>query len=110
MGKAVHLLSLVAPESGLTVAQAEVPRGGADKTNEQKAALRLLEGLVLEGRLVTGDAMFCQRDLSQRIVQGGGHDLWTVKENQPTLLADIQAAFAPSAEGAFPPSTAANLA
>ena len=59
--KAVHLLSLLAHESGLTLAQVAVPNGGEDKTNEHKAALRLLEGLVLQGRLVTGDAIFCQR-------------------------------------------------
>jgi hypothetical protein len=110
MEKAVHLLSLVAHESGLTAAQAEVPHGGADQTNEHKAALRLLAGLVLEGRLITGDAIFCQRDLSRQVLQAGGHYLWTVKENQPTLLADIRAAFAPSAEGDFPPSAAARLA
>jgi predicted transposase YbfD/YdcC len=108
--KAVHLLSLVAHESGLTIAQAEVPQGGVDKTNEHKAALRLLEGLVLKGRLITGDAIFCQRDLSRQIVQARGHYLWVVKENQPTLLADIRAAFAPPNEGAFSPSAAANLA
>ncbi len=108
--KAVHLLSLVAHESGLTGAQAEVPQGGADKTNEHKAARRLLEGLILEGRLITGDAIFCQRDLSRQVLQGGGHYLWTVKENRPTLLADIRAAFVPSAEGDFPPSAAAHLA
>jgi hypothetical protein len=110
LNKAVHLLSLVAHESGLTIAQTEVPQGSDDKTNEHKTALRLLEGLVLEGRLITGDAMFCQRDLSQQIVDAKGHYLWFVKENQPTLLADIRAAFAPSAEGAFSPSAAANLA
>jgi hypothetical protein len=32
-----------------------------------------------------------------------------VKENQPTLLHDIKAAFAPSVEGAFSPSTTKNL-
>lgn len=110
LSKAVHLLSLVAHQSGLTMAQAEVPQGGLDKTNEHKAALRLLEGLVLEGRLITGDALFCQRDLSRKILDGGGHYLWVVKENQPTLLADIQAAFAPAADGAFSPSAAAHLA
>jgi hypothetical protein len=108
--KAVHLLSLVAHESGLTVAQTEVPQGGVDKTNEHKTALRLLKGLVLEGRLITGDAIFCQRDLSQEVLDAKGHYLWFVKENQPTLLADIRAAFAPSAEGALSPSAAANLA
>lgn len=110
LAKAVHLLSLVAHQSGLTVAQAEVPSGGLDKTNEHKAALRLLSGMVVEGRLITGDAIFCQRDLSRQIVAGDGHDLWVVKDNQPTLLADIQAAFAPETAGAFSPSAAADLA
>src|SRR5262249_60635707 len=67
--KAVHLLSLVAHESGLTLAQAAVPNGGRDKTNEHKAALRLLEGLVLQGRPVTGGAAFLQREFLQ---QGSG--------------------------------------
>jgi hypothetical protein len=110
LSKAVHLLSLVAHRSGLTVAQAEVPCGGAEKTNEHKAALRLLLGPVLEGRLITGDAIFCQRDLSRRILDGGGHYLWVVKDNQPALLADIQAALDPGAAGAFSPSAAADLA
>jgi hypothetical protein len=107
--KAVHLLSFLAHESGLTLAQTAVPNGGENKTNEHKTALRLLEGMVLEGRLVTGDAMFCQRDLSQQIINDKGHYLWFVKENQPTLLNDIKMAFAPSVEGAFSPSAAANL-
>ena len=87
-----------------------MPGGGAEKTNEHKAALRLLSGLVLEGRLVTGDAIFCQRDLSRQILDGGGHYFWVVKDNQPTLLADIQAALDPGAAGAFSPSAAADLA
>ena len=107
--KAVHLLSLLAHESGLTLAQATVPNGGEEKTNEHKAALRLLEGLALEGRLVTGDAMFCQRDFCQQVIDARGDYLVFVKENQPTLLRDIQMAFAPPAEGAFSPSTATNL-
>jgi len=101
--KAVHLLSLVAHESGLTVAQTQVPNGGENKTNEHKTALQLLQSIVLEGRLITGDAMFCQRDLSQQIVDAHGHYFWFVKENQPTLLNDIKAAFTASAEAAFSP-------
>jgi Transposase DDE domain len=107
--KAVHLLSLLAHESGLTLAQTAVPNGGENKTNEHKTALRLLEGMVLEGRLITGDAMFCQRDLSQQVIDAQGHYLWFVKANQPTLLNDIQAAFTPSVEGAFSPSTAKSV-
>ena len=104
--KAVHLLSLVGHESGLTLAQAAVPNGAEEKTNEHKTALPLLTRVGLEGRVVTGDAMFCQRDLSQQIRDARGHFLWFVKANQPTLLHDIEAAFAPSVEGAFSPAAA----
>jgi DDE family transposase len=107
--RAVHLLSLMAHESGLTLAQTAVPNGIEDKTNEHKTALRLLEGIDLKGRVVTGDALFCQRDLSRQVLDAQGHFLWFVKENQPTLLQDIEAAFAPSVEGAFSPSAAAVL-
>jgi DDE_Tnp_1-associated/Transposase DDE domain len=101
--KPVHLLSLLAHESRLTLAQTQVPNGGENKTNEHKTALQLLRGIVLEGRLITGDAMFCQRDLSQQIIDAHGHYLWFVKDNQPTLVNDIKVAFAASAEAAFSP-------
>ncbi len=107
--KAVHLLSLLTHESGLTLAQMAVPNGGEEKTNEHKAALRLLEGLVLKRRLVTGDAMFCQRDFCQQVIDARGDYLVFVKDNQPTLLNDIKMAFAPPVEGAFSPSAATNL-
>ncbi len=101
--KAVRLLSLMAHESGLTLAQTPVPDGGDDKTKEHKTALRLLEGLVLKGRVITGDAMFCQRDLSKQVIDQQGQFLGFVKENRPTLLHDIETAFASSVEGDFPP-------
>ena len=81
--KAVHLLSLLAHESGLTLAQMAVPNGGEEKTNEHKAALRLLEGLVLQGRLITGDAMFCPT----RFLSAGDRcrgRLPGVRQRQPT--------------------------
>ena len=81
--KAVHLLSVMAHESGLTLAQAgHVPNGVEDKTNEHKAALRLLEGLVLaNGRLHAGDAMFCHRDFCQQIIDAGG-DYLVLRQGQ----------------------------
>jgi predicted transposase YbfD/YdcC len=44
--------------------------------------------------VVTGDAQFCQRDLSETVVAGGGDYFWAVKENQPTLFEDIATLFA----------------
>jgi predicted transposase YbfD/YdcC len=84
-------------------AQTPVPQGGQDKTNEPKTARGLLRDIVLRGRLITGDAIFCQRDLSRQIIDAHGHYLGFVKANQPTLLNAIQTAFAASVEAAFSP-------
>jgi hypothetical protein len=89
---AVHLLSALDQRTGCVLAQARVPA----ETNEHKAALALLESMVLRGRVITGDAAFCQRDLCGQVVEGGGHYLIKVDANQPTLLADIESAFGPA--------------
>jgi predicted transposase YbfD/YdcC len=73
----------------------------APETNEAKTALTLLKSLVLEGQVVVGDAMFCQREVCQRILDSGGDFFVVVKNNQPTLRRDVELAFA-KAE-AFPP-------
>jgi hypothetical protein len=103
---AIHLLALVAHETGLPLAQRALPVG-ADKTNEHKAGLVLLEQLVLTGYVVTVDAMFTHRDFCQQVRDCGGHYLAFVKENQPTLLHDLQRTFASEATEAFSPSAAA---
>ena len=51
----------------------------------------------LAGRLVTTDALLTQREVAQQVVAGGGDYLLPVKANQPTLHADLQAAFSPLA-------------
>ena len=69
------------------------------KTNEHKAALQLLGILPLSGKVVVGDAMFCQREICQQIVDSGGHYFIVVKDNQSDLKeaisAEFQAAFSP---------------
>jgi hypothetical protein len=90
---AVHLLAALDQPTGCVLSQLRV----AAETNEHKAALELLRGMVLHGRVVTGDAIFCQRDLCQQVLDQGGHYLLRVKPgNQPTLAADIASAFEPS--------------
>ena len=57
-------------------------------------ARALLAGLDLAGWVVTGDAQYCQRDLSAAVVDAGGDYFWLVKENQPTALEAIATLFA----------------
>lgn len=85
----VHLLSVVSHRLGLTVAQAGVD----DKTNEIPVAAQVLQGLLLEGRVFTMDALLTQRALAAQIVEGGGDYVMVAKGNQPTLMADIAAVF-----------------
>jgi hypothetical protein len=54
-------------------------------TSEAKAALSLLKALVLEGKVIVGDAGYCDREICQEIVDSGGDDFVLVKDNQPTL-------------------------
>jgi hypothetical protein len=93
--RAVHLLSLLDQRTGCVLSQSRVDA----KTNEHKGALELLKTLVLKGRVITGDAMFCQREVCQEIRDRGGHYLFVVKDNQPTLkesiAAEFKAAFSP---------------
>lgn len=87
----VHLLSLLDQSLGGVLSQQAVD----PTTNEAKAALELLKTVVLQGRLVSGDAMFCQREICQQIVDSGGDYLFVVKDNQPELKAAIEAEFQP---------------
>lgn len=51
--------------------------------------------LDLQGRIVSGDAFFAQRELSALIVQAGGNYVWTMKDNQPRWREDIEQLFQP---------------
>jgi predicted transposase YbfD/YdcC len=85
-----HLLSALAHHVGVTLAQHAVD----DKTNEITAVEPLLCQLVLEGRMVTMDALLTQRHVAQTIVDKGGDYVMIVKDNQPQLRADIELVFA----------------
>lgn len=91
---AVHLLAAVDHQTGHVLQQCRV----SDKTNEHKAALELMKTFCVTGRVVVGDAMFCQRDVCREILDSGGDYVFAVKENQPGLLREIELEFtAPSA-------------
>lgn len=62
---------------------------------ELTVAPEALQQIDWQGRVLTGDALYCQQSLCTQVVEAGGDYLLLVKENQPTLLADILQLFTP---------------
>jgi predicted transposase YbfD/YdcC len=89
----VYLLGAYLPGAGVMLLQAELAAG----EGELSVAPRVVAALDLRGKVVSGDAAFTQRSLSAQIIQAHGDYVWKVKDNQPTLLADIQLLFQPPA-------------
>src|SRR5215208_4859564 len=85
-----HLLASLSHKLGLVLGQVAV----SEKSNEITAANDLIEMLVLKGLVITGDAMFTQREVAKKVIAKGGDYLISVKANQPSLLEDIRQSFA----------------
>lgn len=85
----VHLLAAYSDKLG--TALTEIPVDA--KTNEHKAALELFRIIPLDGVLVSGDAIFAQREIAENIIERKGDYLLTVKDNQPSLKQALLDAF-----------------
>ena len=86
-GNLVHLLSGLCQATGTVLAQLAV---GA-KTNEIPMLRTLLDTIGITDAVITADALHCQRETAQAIVEAGGHYILTVKANQPSLHAELKA-------------------
>jgi predicted transposase YbfD/YdcC len=87
--KALHLVTAWASENGLTLGQVACE----EKSNEITAIPELLKLLSLKGCTVTIDAMGCQTEIVEQIRDQEAHYVLAVKDNQPTLAADLQQVF-----------------
>jgi hypothetical protein len=96
-GRRVHLLAALHQQQGTVLAQRRVD----GKSNEITGFQPLLDEVDLAGRVVTADALHCQRDHARYLVAERHADyLFVAKENQPGLVAAIsqlpEQAFSPS--------------
>jgi hypothetical protein len=98
---AVHLLALFAPKVQAVVGQIRVDA----KTNEHKAALQLLGIVPVAGKIITGDAIFCQTEVTENLATREANYILHVKDNQPTLKQEIAQLLDPTAT--FSPGTVA---
>ena len=86
LGKqAIHMVNVWASANGLVLGQAKV----AEKSNEITAIPKLLQLLELAGCIVTIDAMGCQKEIAQQIIEAQADYLLAVKKNQGRLYEDV---------------------
>ena len=80
-GKTPDILGAYSPSDGLTLATEMCEK----KSNEITAAPKLIDKIDLKGKVVTADAMFCQKDILNHVTERDGHFLVEVKANQKKL-------------------------
>ena len=83
---AIHLVSAFAARQRLVLGQVKV----AEKSNEIIAIPKLLDMLAIEGAIVTIDAMGCQREIAQKIIDKKADYVLALKGNQGSLREDVE--------------------
>lgn len=83
---AIHMVSAFAARQRLVLGQVKV----ADKSNEIIAIPKLLDMMAIEGAIVTIDAMGCQRDIAQKIIDKKADYILALKGNQSALREDVE--------------------
>lgn len=85
----IHMVSAWCNDNNMVLGQVKTD----EKSNEITAIPVLLDLLVLEGAIVTIDAMGCQQQIAEKIIDQKANYVLAVKENQAHLLDDIKEAF-----------------
>jgi predicted transposase YbfD/YdcC len=86
---AIQMVGAWASANNLALGQVKVD----SKSNEIKAIPELLEALDIQGCTVTIDAMGCQTEIAEKILENGGDYLLALKENHPLLYEDVELLF-----------------
>lgn len=101
-GCPVHALTAFAHDRGVVLAQEPIECGATKAEAELTVAPALLARVAWRGRVLTGDALLCQRALCRQVLAAGGDYLLVVKGNQPALHWAISRLF-DAAPGTPPP-------
>lgn len=91
----LYVLNAWDAESDLFLGQLTI----GEKTNEITAAPQLLEKLNLKDTLISVDAIMTQKEIAEKIMNGGGNYVMALKGNQGTLFEDVRLYFSQIHEG-----------
>jgi predicted transposase YbfD/YdcC len=93
----IHMVSVWSASQHLVLGQRKVD----EKSNEITAIPSLLKTLSLRGCVVSIDAMGCQTEIANTIIEQGGDYVLALKGNQGNLHGDVQELFTSSCEQNF---------
>ena len=82
---ALQILSAYLTENGVTLAQDSIH----EKSNEIPVFQEMLGYLDVEGKVVTADAMHCQKETCRKIKEKQGDYVLGLKNNHPTFCSDV---------------------
>jgi len=85
-GSMLHIASAIVSEHGLVIGSQEC----TTKTGEITAFRELIDMLDISGSVVVADALHCNRKSAQAVIEAKADYLLCVKDNNPTLKADIE--------------------
>ena len=97
-GCPVHALSAVLHGTGVVLAQEPITAGLDKAEAELSVAPALIARIDWRGRVLTGDALVCQRAVCRQVLAAGGDYLLAVKDNQPRLAREIAWLFEPASK------------
>lgn len=92
--RGTYLLAAYLPGEGIVLMEVAY----AGKGYEQEAAPRVLKRMDLREKVVMGDALHTQREVSTQIVEADGEYIWFAKGNQPQLEENIRLWFEPDVQ------------
>jgi hypothetical protein len=87
--KKMHHVNLYEVKTGVVLKEHRV----AEKEGEVTQRKAFLTPLLLQGRIISADALYTLKDVCQEVISSGGEYLLFAKANQPTLLEDLRLFF-----------------
>ena len=85
-GSVLHIASAIISEYGLVIGSREC----GTKTGEITAFRELIKMLEIQGAIVVADALHCNQKSAEAVVEAGADYLFVIKDNVPTIKADIE--------------------
>lgn len=85
----MHHMNLYEAKTGIVLKEDMV----AEKANELTDMKSFLTPVLLQGRIISADALYTQRSFCQEVIAAGADYLLVVKHNQPTLYEDVSLFF-----------------